>query len=137
MADTSWPSSGNGTSTVLNSRRRLRDVFGSFATGVTVVTVGGGDPRGTTVSSFTAVPLDPPLSLVRVARTASLHQHVSAGGTSAVSVLPAGQEEPARRFTDRTRRPVRTISTPWTPNQAVTPEHRSSPAPLPGSSAGS
>ncbi|MDG1011149.1 MAG: CoA transferase [Amylibacter sp.] len=53
-------------------RRALRDVFGSFATGVTVVTTRqtDGTPRGFTANSFTSVSLDPPLILVCIAKTA-------------------------------------------------------------------
>ncbi|MBY6189621.1 flavin reductase family protein [Microbulbifer agarilyticus] len=43
----------------------LRQVFGQFATGVTIVTTGGesGEAVGMTVSSFNTVSLDPPLIL--------------------------------------------------------------------------
>lgn len=53
-------------------RRVLRDVFGSFATGVTVVTTRqtDGTPRGFTANSFTSVSLDPPLILICIAKTA-------------------------------------------------------------------
>ena len=37
-----------------------RNVMGQFATGVTVVTVGGDEPHGMTVNSFASVSLDPP-----------------------------------------------------------------------------
>ncbi|MCQ0091886.1 flavin reductase family protein [Roseovarius sp. M141] len=53
-------------------KRALRDVFGRFATGVTVVTTreAGGAPRGFTANSFSSVSLDPPLVLVCIAHTA-------------------------------------------------------------------
>ena len=53
-------------------RRVLRDVFGSFATGVAVVTTRqtDGTPRGFTANSFTSVSLDPPLILICIAKTA-------------------------------------------------------------------
>lgn len=45
--------------------RALRDAFGTFATGVTVVTAWkpSGEPVGVTANSFTSVSLDPPLVL--------------------------------------------------------------------------
>lgn len=46
--------------------RALRDAFGAFMTGVTVVTTHGSDgqPLGFTANSFTSVSLDSPLLLV-------------------------------------------------------------------------
>ncbi len=51
--------------------RRLRDAFGAFATGVTVVTAVGADGVrvGLTANSLTSVSLDPPLLLFCPART--------------------------------------------------------------------
>ncbi len=50
--------------------RELRNAFGKFATGVTVVTcrTPDGKPHGTTVNAFTAVSLDPPLAQVTLIR---------------------------------------------------------------------
>ena len=83
----------------------LRRAFGAFATGVTVVTVGGESPHGMTANSFTSVSLDPPLVLVCVGRNAVMHGTLTASGTFAVSVLGAHQEDIARHFADR-RRPL-------------------------------
>ncbi|WP_242894388.1 flavin reductase family protein [Actinomadura litoris] len=82
----------------------LRRAFGTFATGVTVVTVGGRTPHGMTANSFTAVSLDPPLLLVCVDRTAVMHRRICLGFFG-VSVLAAGQERVARHFADA-RRPL-------------------------------
>jgi flavin reductase (DIM6/NTAB) family NADH-FMN oxidoreductase RutF len=48
--------------------RRLRDAFGCFASGVTVVTMHDdkGIPTGITVNSFSSLSLDPPLLLFSV-----------------------------------------------------------------------
>lgn len=83
----------------------LRQAFGTFVTGVTVVTVGGLTPHGMTANSFTAVSLDPPLVLVCVDRTAIMHGRLAETGSFAVSVLAADQEKVARYFADR-RRPM-------------------------------
>ena len=51
----------------------LRRAFGTFMTGVTVVTTFGADgsPRGFTANSFTSVSLDPPLLLVCIGKAAA------------------------------------------------------------------
>jgi flavin reductase (DIM6/NTAB) family NADH-FMN oxidoreductase RutF len=81
----------------------LRRAFGAFATGVTVVTVGGGSPHGMTANSFASVSLDPPLLLVCVDRGAAMHQIMSDRGSFGVSVLAADQEPVARHFANRWR----------------------------------
>ncbi|TDB81601.1 MULTISPECIES: flavin reductase family protein [unclassified Micromonospora] len=82
---------------------QLRGAFGTFATGVTVVTVGGQEPHGMTANSFTSVSLDPPLILVCVDRKAVMHDTLHAAGAFGVSVLAAGQEPVARHFANRWR----------------------------------
>ncbi|MFL6140067.1 MAG: flavin reductase family protein [Frankiaceae bacterium] len=84
-------------------RLLLRQAFGTFATGVTVVTTGGTEPHAMTANSFTSVSLDPPLVLVSVDRRALMHHALPATGLFAVSVLAADQEEVARHFADPTR----------------------------------
>ena len=51
--------------------RALRDAFGCFMTGVTVVTTldAAGAPQGFTANSFSSVSLDPPLLLVSLANS--------------------------------------------------------------------
>jgi len=87
------------------NRQALRNAFGAFATGVTVVTVGGRTPHGMTANSFTSVSLDPPLALVCVGRDAVMHRALTAARRFGVSVLAAHQETVARHFADR-RRPL-------------------------------
>ncbi|GAA2359903.1 oxidoreductase [Catellatospora methionotrophica] len=84
-------------------RVSLRRAFGTFATGVTVVTVGGATPHGMTANSFTTVSLDPPLVLICVGREAVMHNLLGTTGTFAVSVLAAHQARLARYFADRGR----------------------------------
>jgi flavin reductase (DIM6/NTAB) family NADH-FMN oxidoreductase RutF len=83
----------------------LRNCFGAFATGVTVVTVGGGTPHAMTANSFTSVSLDPPLLLICVDRKAVMHECIGGAKSFGVSVLAAHQEAVARHFADR-RRPL-------------------------------
>lgn len=80
----------------------LRRTFGTFPTGVTVVTVGGADPHAMTANSFTSVSLDPPLALICVGHQAVMHHRLAAGHFG-VSVLASHQEAVARRFADFSR----------------------------------
>jgi len=81
----------------------LRRAFGTFATGVTVVTVGGEVPHGMTANSFTTVSLRPPLVLLCVGHDAVMHRRLVGTGSFAVSVLAGHQEKVARHFADRWR----------------------------------
>jgi flavin reductase (DIM6/NTAB) family NADH-FMN oxidoreductase RutF len=67
----------------------LRGAFGTFVTGVTVVTTRDADgaPRGMTANSFTSVSLDPPLLLVCVGRQASSFAAFSGCMSFAVNIL--------------------------------------------------
>jgi flavin reductase (DIM6/NTAB) family NADH-FMN oxidoreductase RutF len=82
------------------SPRRLRDAFGCFATGVTVVTTydGEGSPLGLTANSFTSVSLDPPLLLYCVDGRSRRAPAFRAAQRFAVNVLHAGQEALSTRF---------------------------------------
>lgn len=95
----------------------LRRAFGTFATGVTVITVGGDTPHGMTANSFTTVSLDPPLALVCVRRDAILHSLLPVTKSFGISVLASRQEPVAKYFADR-RRPLgadQFDAVDWTP----------------------
>ena len=83
--------------------RRLRDAFGAFATGVTVVTAIGADGVrvGLTANSLTSVSLDPPLLLFCPARSASALPALRASRRFAVNVLANDQAHVADRFARR------------------------------------
>jgi flavin reductase len=81
----------------------LRAAFASFATGVTVLTVGEPSPWGMTASSFTSLSLDPPLVLACVDRGARMHDRLVSATSFGVSVLAAHQEHVARHFANRWR----------------------------------
>lgn len=83
--------------------KELRRAFAEFATGVTVVTVGGPFPRGMTANSFTSVSLSPPLLLVCVHNDAVMQQALHPARHFGVSVLGAAQEAVARHFADDSR----------------------------------
>ncbi len=80
--------------------RRLRDAFGCFTTGVTIVTTRGedGEPVGFTANAFASVSLTPPLVLVCVDLAANSLPALKDAGVFVVNVLHAGQEEMARLF---------------------------------------
>jgi flavin reductase (DIM6/NTAB) family NADH-FMN oxidoreductase RutF len=80
--------------------RALRDAFGAFATGVTVVTAvaDDGTPIGFTANSFTSVSLDPPLLLVCVARTSRCFGAMTRAKGFAVNILADFQKDVSNTF---------------------------------------
>ena len=86
------------------SERELRDAFGLFATGVTVVTGvrPQGEPIGVTANSFTSVSLVPPLLLWCLASGSSGVPAFAPGAEFAVHVLSHHQLDLAVHFARRT-----------------------------------
>jgi crotonobetainyl-CoA:carnitine CoA-transferase CaiB-like acyl-CoA transferase/flavin reductase (DIM6/NTAB) family NADH-FMN oxidoreductase RutF len=84
----------------IDAKRALRGAFGSFATGVTVVTTrqSDGTPRGFTANSFTSVSLDPPLLLVCIAKVALSCDTFAQADHFAVNVLADDQKEVSGLF---------------------------------------
>lgn len=95
----------------------LREVMARFATGVTVLTVGGEQGHGMTANAFSSVSLDPPLALCCVARGARIHEAILSARGYGVSLLAADQRDLARYFADRTRPPgmAQFDAVEWTP----------------------
>lgn len=81
---------------------RFRSVLSRFASGVTVVTAvdDKGVDHGITVSAFCSLSLKPSLVLVCIDHVTVMHGILETASAFAVSVLAAGQEELARRFSD-------------------------------------
>lgn len=81
-------------------QRDLRQIFSTFATGVTVVTAydGEGAPIGITANSFSSVSLDPPLLLWCLDNRSRHLQAFSKGASFAVHILGEGQEHVAMEF---------------------------------------
>jgi flavin reductase (DIM6/NTAB) family NADH-FMN oxidoreductase RutF len=80
--------------------RALRNAFGTFMTGVTVVTAHteNDEPLGFTANSFTSVSLDPPMVLVCVANTSrNLETLVNAPGF-AINILAEDQIDLSNTF---------------------------------------
>jgi 3-hydroxy-9,10-secoandrosta-1,3,5(10)-triene-9,17-dione monooxygenase reductase component len=86
------------------STRDLRDAFGLFATGVTIVTARrpDGSQFGMTANSFTSVSLEPALLLWCLASNSSGVAAFSPGAAFAVHVLCHEQRDLALRFSRRT-----------------------------------
>jgi flavin reductase (DIM6/NTAB) family NADH-FMN oxidoreductase RutF len=82
--------------------RELRNAFGRFATGVTVVTCRNhdGDPHGATVNAFTAVSLEPALCQVTLTRNSRACGYLE-NAPFAVNVLGQGQVDTAWHFAGR------------------------------------
>ena len=79
---------------------KLRNAFGHFATGVTIITTRTptGDPVGMTVNSFASLSLDPPLVLWSLARTSVNFDVFQVETHFTVHVLGTEQSPLARQF---------------------------------------
>ncbi|MCD4525198.1 flavin reductase family protein [Nocardioides sp. cx-173] len=82
--------------------RTFRDVLGSFASGVTVVTaVSNGEPVGMTCQSFSSVSLDPPLVLFIPAKTSRAWPLMQRAGRFCVNFLAHDQAELSNTMASR------------------------------------
>jgi flavin reductase (DIM6/NTAB) family NADH-FMN oxidoreductase RutF len=83
--------------------RGLRDAFGRFATGVTIVTglKPDGEPVGVTANSFTSVSLAPPLLLWCLQNDSTSFEAFTLGRPFTVNVLRADQDRQAMHFARR------------------------------------
>ena len=79
---------------------RFKRALGSFASGVTAVTVRTeeGQDHGMTASAFSSLSLDPPLVLVCVKVENSTHEHLEKASGFAINLLGAGQQALSNRF---------------------------------------
>ncbi|MFC5496267.1 flavin reductase [Caenimonas terrae] len=80
--------------------RELRQVLGSFVTGVTVITTvdAAGKPHGLTVNSFSSVSLDPPLVLWSQSLNAPSHPVFLQAERFVVNILADDQVEISNKF---------------------------------------
>jgi flavin reductase (DIM6/NTAB) family NADH-FMN oxidoreductase RutF len=78
----------------------FRSVVGRFASGITIVTAVDerDEDHGMTATAFCSVSLLPPLVLVCVEQTATMHRVLEQATHFAVNLLAADQEEISRRF---------------------------------------
>ncbi|MDE3026478.1 MAG: flavin reductase family protein [Acidobacteriota bacterium] len=83
----------------MESGEDLRGLMRLWPHGVSVLSVDAdGDRMGVTVSSLVSLSLDPPLIGVSIGKQASCYELLRRAGRFAISLLGAGQEELARRF---------------------------------------
>lgn len=101
--------------------RALRNAFGAFATGVTVITTrqADGTPRGFTANSFTSVSLDPPLLLVCLAKSAHSAGVFAQAPHFAVNILAEDQKAVSGLFASRTADKFQHCA--WSPGPAGMP----------------
>ncbi len=80
--------------------KMLRDAFGRFATGVTVVTMrdDSGRPTGVTVNSFSSLSLEPALLLFSLGNRQTSLKWLTDGAPFVVNVLAEGQDDVAWQF---------------------------------------
>ncbi len=85
---------------LLSDPRALRTAFGTYMTGVTVVTAhdGEGNPLGFTANSFASVSLQPPLVLVCLANTSRNYEAFANTSKFAINILSEGQIEVSNTF---------------------------------------
>jgi flavin reductase (DIM6/NTAB) family NADH-FMN oxidoreductase RutF len=83
------------------TQAEFRKAMGSFATGVTVITVDcEGEVHGMTANAFTSVSLDPLLVLVCVDHRARTHTHLNARKRFGVNVLAENQRAVSEYYAD-------------------------------------
>ena len=84
----------------LFDKRELRNAYGKYATGVTVVTTldGAGAPVGMTVSSFNSVSLEPALVLWSLRKESYSAAAFQSAEGFAINVLAVGQRPVSDRF---------------------------------------
>jgi len=85
------------------SSDEFRSVLGRFPSGVTVVTTkaADGSDQGMTVSAFCSLSLQPPLVLVCIEKTASVHNALTSSPAFIVNILSEKQEQIAIVDIDR------------------------------------
>jgi flavin reductase (DIM6/NTAB) family NADH-FMN oxidoreductase RutF len=98
---------------------RMKDVLGTFTTGVVVVTTVADRPLGFTCQSFASLSLDPPLVSFAPARTSTTWPQIRAVGGFCVNVLAHDQHELSELFA---RQGVdRFAQVGWTPSPSGAP----------------
>jgi 3-hydroxy-9,10-secoandrosta-1,3,5(10)-triene-9,17-dione monooxygenase reductase component len=100
--------------------RLMRDVLGSFASGVTVVTAATDvGPVGFTCQSFSSLSLDPPLVVFAPARSSNTWPRLRGLGRFCINVLAEDQTAVSATFAARTA--DRFAGVPWRPSRQGQP----------------
>ena len=87
----------------MTSSRLLRSAFGTYATGVTIITTtdANGIDVGMTANSFSSVSLEPPLLLWNLGRTATNFEAFMNADRFVVQVLAEHQRDLSNRFAQK------------------------------------
>ncbi len=97
--EASAPTKPLGFAPDAENTRLLRDAFGRFATGVTIVTTQSADgPVGITANSFSSVSLDPALVLWSPGKASRRFPYFEAAEHYAIHVLAADQAHLCEKF---------------------------------------
>jgi flavin reductase (DIM6/NTAB) family NADH-FMN oxidoreductase RutF len=81
----------------------FRRILSRFASGIAIITARDGERDvGMTVSAFCSVSLRPPLVLVCVDHTASMHDLLLTHPKLGINFMACENEEQCRRFADKT-----------------------------------
>jgi flavin reductase (DIM6/NTAB) family NADH-FMN oxidoreductase RutF len=81
----------------------FREMMGSFATGVTVITTATRrEVRGMTANAFMSGSLSPPLCVISVACAARMHGFLAEAGHFGVSILSQDQQRLSAHFAGQT-----------------------------------
>lgn len=104
-----------------NDPAALRRAFGSYMTGVTIVSTADNNalPVGFTANSFTSVSMNPPMILVCPGNHLNSYELFNSVSHFAVSVLAEGQEQIANNFASK--REERFSGTKWHTDQYGSP----------------
>lgn len=91
------------TTDPMQRKKLLRNAFGQFPTGVTIVTMRSksGELRGFTANSFTSVSLEPPMLLVCPGRSADSFAAFADAEAFAVNILAQDQRDLSQRFASK------------------------------------
>ena len=87
---------------------KLRNVAGSFATGITVVCSkkDDGEITGLTANSFLSVSLDPPLILFSIQNKGSFLKECAIGKKLGMSILSSKQKKISKQFAGQNRKDI-------------------------------
>jgi flavin reductase (DIM6/NTAB) family NADH-FMN oxidoreductase RutF len=92
----------------------FRRALGAYPTGVTVVTaIGPNGPSGATANAVSSLSLEPPMMLACLDRGSRTLTSVRAAGRFGVNALAAGQDELARRFSEKHPEPSKWEGVEW------------------------
>ncbi|MGF7191042.1 flavin reductase (DIM6/NTAB) family NADH-FMN oxidoreductase RutF [Robbsia andropogonis] len=85
---------------IATAMRALRNAFGQYPTGITVITATAQDGRkiGLTANSFASLSLDPPLVLWSLGKTSPSRDDFAGAGYFAINVLTQAQIALSRQF---------------------------------------